>query len=88
MGLKSGTDVTKPPEEYLPPTSGLTVEEITSIAKEATTLLEVCQQTRLSRQTVRKVLRACSQYHEVQFGFGNDAESATTQIEQLREKMG
>ncbi len=79
--------MTNPPEEYLPPTGGYTVEEITCIAKEATTLLEVCQQTILSRHTVRKVLRACTQYHEVEFGFGNDVESTTTRIEQLRKKM-
>ncbi|GAA0239707.1 hypothetical protein GCM10009000_064090 [Halobacterium noricense] len=84
---RSRQNMPKSPHEYLPPTCDITVEELISIAKDATTLYDVCQQTRLSRHTVRKVLRASKQYHEVEFGFGNDAESAITRIEHLREKM-
>ncbi|WP_231188654.1 hypothetical protein [Haladaptatus sp. DYF46] len=85
QGSKPG--VSKRPEAYLPATSKYTVEEIINIAKEATTLLEVCQKTRLSRQTVRRLLRACEKYQEVEFGFGNDAENAVARLDQLREQM-
>lgn len=84
---QSSGGVGKHPEEYLPATSEYTVEEIVKIAKESRTLLEVCRETRLSRQSVRRLLRACEQYHEVEFGFGNDAKSAVTRLDQLREQM-
>jgi response regulator of citrate/malate metabolism len=87
MSRESGRGVSKRPEEYLPATSEYTVEEVIDIAKEATTLLEVCQETRLTRQTVRKLLRACERYHEVEFGFGNDAESAVAGLDTLREQI-
>jgi response regulator of citrate/malate metabolism len=88
MKRRSGTSVTKPPETYLPPTTEFSVEEIVEIASEARTLFEVCQRTRISRQTIRKLLRASEAYHEVEFGFGNDVESSITRLEKLREEFG
>lgn len=79
--------VSNSPESYLPARTEVTVEDVIEIAQEATTLLEVCQETRLSRHTVRRLLRACEHYDKVEFGFGNDAESALTRLEQLRNNM-
>jgi response regulator of citrate/malate metabolism len=77
--------VTKPPDAYLPPSTDVTVDDIIAFATDAATLYDVSQQTRLSRQTVRRVLRACEMYHEVEFGFGNDSTTAFTRLDNLRQ---
>ncbi|NHN58978.1 MULTISPECIES: hypothetical protein [Halorussus] len=57
-------------EEILPANSHITMEEFLAVAEEVDSLFELSRETRLSRETCRRVLKYYRRSEEVKQGFG------------------
>ncbi|MFC7080329.1 hypothetical protein [Halorussus caseinilyticus] len=57
-------------EEILPANSHITMDEFLEVAEEVDSLFELSRETRLSRETCRRVLKYFERSEEVKQGFG------------------